>query len=197
MAQTILFVTGNKGKAATMQRHLDRLSVNAKVVQKSLDIDEIQAETATDVAIAKAKQAYSELKVPLLVDDSSFHISALGGFPGPYIKFMLSTVGIEGIIEFMQGKADRTAYFLSSLVYIDEHGQQHVFNDQPYSGAIVSEIDRSPPVTTIWSDLYYIFIPTGGEKVLAQMNQADHAAIAKNQTDSYEDFCLWFQSTYQ
>lgn len=195
MARTIIFATGNKGKVATMQRHLDRLSVDAKVIQKNLELEEIQADTATKVALAKARQAYKTLKTPILVDDSSFHITVLRGFPGPYIKFMLSTVGVDGIIEFMQGKTDRSAYFLSSLVFIDEKGKEHVFSDQPYQGTITDEIDRSPAVTTIWSDLYYIFKPDGSDKVLAHMTHEDHARIDNQQTNSYEDFCHWFKST--
>lgn len=194
MMRNIIFVTGNKGKVATMQRHFDRLGVDTKVTQKTLELDEIQADTATEVALAKARQAHKILGTPILVDDSSFHIAVLRGFPGPYIKFMLSTVGIDGIIEFMQGKTDRSAYFLSSLVFIDNKGVEHIFSDQPYRGTIADKADRSPAVTTVWSDLYYIFRPDGSDKVLARMTREDHANIDRQQTNSYEDFCRWFES---
>src|SRR5690606_18904831 len=93
--------------------------VDIEVVQKPLDLIEPQAFTAAEVAKVKAHQAYEMLQKPVLVDDSSFHIVALGGFPGPYIKYMLETVGAEGIMKFMQGQTDRSAYFMSSLVFID------------------------------------------------------------------------------
>jgi len=193
MTHEITFATSNKGKALSMQRHIDRLGIDAIIIQAPLELTEPQADTATEVAQAKAKQAYAQLKKAVLVDDSSFHISALGGFPGPYIKYMLSTIGIEGIIDFMKDKTDRSAYFLSSLVYIDDQGDEHVFSDAPYRGVITEAIDQYTSETA-WSDLYKIFIPTGSDKVLARMTPDDHAKVDKKQTNSYEEFCHWIKT---
>jgi non-canonical purine NTP pyrophosphatase (RdgB/HAM1 family) len=189
----IIFATGNSGKVNSMQRHMAQLKIDISISQQSLELMEPQAETATEVAKAKAKQAFEILKRPVLVDDSSFHIAALGGFPGPYIKYMLSTVGIEGIISFMEGKTDRSAYFLSSLVFVDADGKMHVFEDKPYKGIITDKIDDHD-IETAWSDLFKIFIPTGSNKVLARMTAEDHARVDKRQTNSYESFCVWAES---
>ncbi len=188
--QEIIFATSNKGKVGSMHRHISRLGLDMQIVQQSLELMEPQADTATEVAIAKARQAYSLLRQPVLVDDSSFHIAALGGFPGPYIKYMLSTIGIEGIISFMKGKKNRQAYFLSSLVFIDGKGVEHIFEDAPYRGVITSEIDTYESETA-WSELYKIFIPDGSDKVLARMNSDDHAKVDRQQLNSYEKFCFW------
>lgn len=194
MTQEITFATGNKGKVASMQRHIAQSGIDAVVIQAPLDLTEPQADTATEVALSKAKQAYAQLKKPVLVDDSSFHISALGGFPGPYIKYMLTTIGVEGIIDFMKGKADRTAYFLSSLVYVDDRGEEHVFSDAPYWGVISEAIDEYDSEIA-WSDLFKIFIPNGSDKVLARMTPADHERVDKKQANSYEEFCKWLGSS--
>jgi non-canonical purine NTP pyrophosphatase (RdgB/HAM1 family) len=186
----IIFVTGNKGKVNSIQRHIKRLGINLTVTQQKLDLMEPQANTATEVSRHKARQAYKLLKQPVLVDDSSFHIAALGGFPGPYIKYMLTTIGIDGILSFMKGKTDRGAYFLSSLVFIDEAGQEHLFEDAPYPGNIVKQIDDYDSETA-WSELYKIFIPDGSDKVLARMTDVERNEIDSNRTDSYNDFCLW------
>lgn len=193
MTQEITFATGNKGKVMSMQRHITQLGIDAVIVQASIELTEIQADTATEVAQAKAKQAYEQIKKAVLVDDSSFHISALGGFPGPYIKYMLTTIGVEGIIDFMKDKADRSAYFLSSLVYIDNQGDEHIFNDLPYQGVITEAIDQYTSETA-WGELYKIFIPIGSDKVLARMTSADHARVDKKQANSYEDFCHWIKT---
>lgn len=190
----VIFATGNKGKVHSMRRHLKRANVDIKLVQKALNLLEPQAETATEVAKTKARQAYQQLGCPVLVDDSSFHIAALGGFPGAFIKYMLTTIGISGIMEFMQGKTDRSAYFLSSLVYIDEQGDEYIFEDEPYHGVITEEIDDYDSETS-WSELYKIFIPKGSNKVLARMTDTDKAEIDKKQGhSSYEEFCLWIKA---
>lgn len=187
----IIFVTSNKGKVATMQRHIKRHGVDLKIVQQSLDIIEPQADTSVEVAKVKARQAYKILKRPVLVDDSSFHISVLGGFPGPYIKYMIATIGIDGIMSFMRGKPDRNAYFLSSLVYIDELGVEHIFEDAPYYGTITQEIDDYDSEKS-WSELHKIFIPSGSDKVLARMTDEDRLRVDNaKELDSYEKFCLW------
>lgn len=189
----IIFVTSNKGKIGSMQRHVERLGINLNIVQQPLDIIEPQADTSAEVAKVKARQAYKMLKQPVLVDDSSFHISVLGGFPGPYIKYMLTTIGIDGIISFMKDKTDRSAYFLSSLVYIDESGKEYLFEDAPYYGTITPEIDDYNSERA-WSELYKIFIPDGGDKVLARMTDEDHLRVdGRNQMGSYEKFCLWIK----
>lgn len=188
----IIFATGNGGKVASLQRALERVGADVKIVQKPLDLLEPQADTAEEVARSKAAQAYAQLKLPVLVDDSSFHISALGGFPGPYIKYMLSTVGIGGILAFMEGKTDRSAYFLSSLVFIDETGTPHVFDDTPYRGVITEKVDDFDRPDA-WSELYKIFIPDGSDKVLARMDSEDHARSDKNRTYAYGDFAKWLK----
>lgn len=164
------------------------------MTQQALDLTEPQADTATEVAKAKALQAFEALGQPVLVDDSSFHISVLGGFPGPYIKYMLSTIGLEGIISFMKDKKDRSAYFLSSLVFVDAEGEMHVFEDEPYHGVITDEIDQYDSETA-WSELYKIFIPNGSKKVLARMTPEDRLRTDAKQVNAYESFCIWVNDT--
>lgn len=190
------FATGNNGKVASLRRSLKSHGVNIEIIQKPLDLLEPQADTAVEVAKVKAAQAYKQLQCPVLVDDSSFHISALGGFPGPYIKYMLTTIGAEGIVEFMEGKTDRRAYFTSSLVFIDENGEPQVFEGAPYRGIITEEIDDYDR-NDAWSDLYKIFVPDGSDKVLARMTSEDHAKNDKQQGSGYGQFAKWLKERYE
>lgn len=189
---SVNFVTTNKGKIATLQRYFDTLGIKVPINQCEIDIIEPQADTATEVAKAKAQTAFEILHQPVLVDDSSFHIAALGGFPGPYIKFMLSTIGIEGIMNFMEGKSDRSAYFLSSLVYIDADGNKHVFEDESYTGTLADTIVEVEHPRA-WGDLHKVFIPTGTNKVLAELSDDEKAATNKEK-DSYYLFSLWLKA---
>jgi inosine triphosphate pyrophosphatase len=48
------------------------------------------------VATEKSKLAVQHIKGPCLVEDTSLCFNALGGLPGPYIKWFLSKIGPEG-----------------------------------------------------------------------------------------------------
>lgn len=194
----IIFATGNSGKIATLKSHFSLGGVDVTIVQEPLELIEPQAATATEVARVKAKQAYDLLKRPVLVDDSSFHIHALGGFPGPYIKYMLETVGVDGIVKFMQGQSDRRAYFISSLVFIDEHGEVHVFEGKDKDGVIVDYVDVNDHPEA-WSDLWKIFAPPNpGGKTYSQLNHEElrlHRSGEKK-TSAYTLFTDWLNQVY-
>ncbi len=191
--KTIYFATGNAGKVISLQRYFKQNDVDINIQQVSVDMIEPQADTSTEVAMAKARQAYAQLQKPVLVDDSSFHISALGGFPGPYIKYMLSTIGIAGILEFLKHHNDRSAYFLSTLVYIDELGKEYIFEDEPYKGIIAEKV-ADINADSAWSDLHKVFIPVGTNKVLAELSDDERKKL-DTKGDSYAAFSEWIKTS--
>ncbi|MDK2898856.1 MAG: XTP/dITP diphosphohydrolase [Patescibacteria group bacterium] len=191
----IIFATGNKGKVFSLQKYANKFDLDLAITQQFLDLIEPQADTSSEVAKSKARQAYKVFNKPVLADDSSFHISTLGGFPGPYIKYMITTLGINGILSFMEDKSDRSAYFLSSLVLIDEYGRDHLFEDEPYWGTIATEIDDFKSEKS-WSELHKIFIPNGSDKVLARMIEFEREKV-NIRTNSYEKLCLWLKDNPQ
>lgn len=193
MISEIIFATGNKGKVATLERHLKGHGLTIRVVQKPLELIEPQATTAAEVARVKAEQAYAQTQKPVLVDDSSFHIYALGGFPGPYIKYMLETVGAAGIVQFMEGKADRRAYATSTLAFMDENGELHEFSAREEDGVIADRVYES--VNEGWGDLWKIYIPAGSDKTLSQMTPEEVSIQhAQNGKSAYAQFCEWLQA---
>jgi len=189
--ENVLFVTTNNGKVATLRRSLDKVGLsNVKIEARSLAIIEPQADTCEEVALSKARQAFQLVKKPILVDDSSFHITALGGFPGVYAKYMNEKLGAEGIVEFMKGKKDRSAHFEGVLVFVDKQGTEHIFREEPYRGSIadtVHEISDEAP----WSVLHKIFIPEGGSDVLGNMSHQDGERTRKRSTSKYVLFAEW------
>lgn len=196
MTKTIIFATGNLGKAKTLERYLKHHGLAVRVIPKSLTIIEPQADTAEEIALTKARQAYSQVQGPVLVDDSSFHIDALGGFPGPYIKYMLTTIGIDGIMAFMKNQINRKAHFLSCLVYIDEHGKEHIFTDEPFRGSIAEQPDGYVHPEE-WSPLWRIFIPEGLDKTLSQLSAGERmlTSVKREENDAYAKFCGWFKAS--
>jgi non-canonical purine NTP pyrophosphatase (RdgB/HAM1 family) len=190
--KTIIFATTNKGKIASLRKALDKAGFDdIEIDARTLDIIEPQADSCEEVALSKARQACKILKRPVLVDDSSFHITALGGFPGVYAKYMNETLGAEGIVEFMKDKEDRSAHFEGVLVYIDGGGE-HIFREEPLPGTIattVHEITHSAP----WSVLHKIFIPSGSDKVLGNMSEVEYDRMNQTTINKYTLFVDWLK----
>lgn len=57
---------------------------------------EIQGSTQ-EVAYAKVQRAAEILQGPCITEDTALCFKALGGLPGPFIKFFLQKVGHEGM----------------------------------------------------------------------------------------------------
>lgn len=189
----ILFATGNKGKVASLERVFGRNGVDLVVRQVDLKLIEPQADTAVEVSLVKARQAYEQLGKPVIVDDGSFHIEALNGFPGPYAKYMNETIGADGYLKVMKGIENRRAYFLNSLVFVDEHGVEHVFESSPYTGRIVDEMDDYDDPGA-WSILFKLFVTDGYDKVIARMTSQERIeADERLPRDAYTEFAKWLK----
>ena len=53
------------------------------------------------------------------VEDTSFYISALNDFPGPYVKWFLKKDGFLNIVSAINGKTDRTAHAECTIGFMD------------------------------------------------------------------------------
>lgn len=190
----LLFATTNSGKVASLQRYFDHAGVDITVVPRALDITEIQADTALEVAQAKAGEAFAQLACPLVVDDSELRIEALNGFPGPYQKAMTEKLGPEGFVKLLAGYDNRNAYFISNLVYVDETGRQFCFSDDPYRGTIAESVDTTE-LENSWGPLWKIFIPEGETRTVSQMSPEEKQSYDLNRSavDAYEKFVEWYK----
>lgn len=172
--RVINFVTGNAGKVKSIQEHIGPFGFEVK--QTKLSLVESQADTAEAIALSKAEQAFKILKEPVIVEDSSFHIDELHGFPGPYIKYTLQTLGIKGLLKLAEPLKDRTCRFTSVLAYIDSDGVPRTFIDTGDAGILAKEIDTTP-CEEAWSDLWRVFIPAGANKPLSALSGKEREAI--------------------
>ena len=173
---TVNFVTSNAGKVKSMQRRLAGFSITVK--QVTLPLIEPQADSVEEIALSKAKQAYDMLKSPVLVEDSSFGIDELNGFPGPYIKYTLETIGIKGIMQLATSLTSRRCRFASALAYVDAGGEAKVFVGRGDAGTLATTI---APTNTdeAWSYLWRIFIPSGADKPLSALTGAERDKIRR------------------
>lgn len=107
------FITGNTQKFSDAQAVLRKAGI--KLSQVEIDLPEIQAASSGQVSMSKAIYASSRVDGPFFVEDSSFHIHALNGFPGVYTKYVLSTINCNGILKLMQNIDNRECNFESNI----------------------------------------------------------------------------------
>lgn len=85
MQPTLFIVTGNKMKFEELSLKLGELFV---CEQKPWNEPEIQG-TSEEIIKHKLEKAYEIFGGMVFVDDTSVHLDALNGFPGPYMKDFL------------------------------------------------------------------------------------------------------------
>jgi len=105
----ITFITGNRNKLEEVRSILKTNQENTHYSIKSLDIDlpEVQGEPEY-VIQEKCKSASSQLNGPIIVEDTSLCFNALGGLPGPYIKWFMKKIGLDGLNKLLLGYEDKT-----------------------------------------------------------------------------------------
>lgn len=125
----INYITGNKFKFDIVKTFFDSLGI--KVKQKELPIYEIQSHDAIEITTSKARQAWKIVKQPLFVNDASWIIPSLKGFPGAYMKYINEWFKPEDFLNLMKDKKDRSIILRDTIVYIDKTGQ-NVFTGDHY-----------------------------------------------------------------
>jgi XTP/dITP diphosphohydrolase len=113
----LLYVTGNKKKFENAKDLMSSFGIYINRV--ALDIPEIQDESPEAVTVDKAKKAWESLKKPLFVNDASWIIPALNGFPGPYMKYINKWFVPQDFINLMSGKENRQVILRDTVVYVD------------------------------------------------------------------------------
>lgn len=123
------FVTTNSHKVAEARR-----ITGVSIEHVELEMREPQERTCVGVALAKALEAYAKLGRPVIVEDSGLELSALGGFPGPFIKHWEQAGGTMSICTALNGFSDRSATAVCALVAID--GGEHIIAEGRVAGSI-------------------------------------------------------------
>ena len=184
----ITFVTTNKGKISTAKQYLD--DANVELEAYNYELVEPRTDDIQEIAKQKVLQAYEVVKQPCIALDSGFYIEALNGFPRAFVNFSLETLGLEGILKLMEGKKHRNCKFTECLSYYDGK-ELHQFMGEN-KGRLSEEI-LGENTNEKWSDLWYIYIPSGYDKTLAQMTKEERATRKKYESkDAMRTFAKWY-----
>jgi non-canonical purine NTP pyrophosphatase (RdgB/HAM1 family) len=158
----VTFVTGNQNKADFLAKFLGHPVHHIK-----LDLDEIQSLDSVEIVRHKSKQAYDTVGSPVLVEDVSVVINALGRLPGPFIKWFEQELGLDGIIRLLKNTQDRTATVAVTYAYFDGASLK-LFRDK-----VLGSIAEKPEYGGYDFGWNPIFIPHGSTKTFAQMNEEE------------------------
>lgn len=165
----IPFVTGNKGKFEEACHILK----DWELEQVEVDLDEIQG-SSDEVIAHKARSACALLDRPLIVEDVSIHLNALGGFPGPYIKDMLKIVGVEGIANLVHHYEDHSARAICLAAYCEPGNEPVIFHGE-IDGTIVKSKGSVHHGKFSWNP---IFQPDGLDHTFGELTLEEHAKFS-------------------
>jgi XTP/dITP diphosphohydrolase len=174
MIKKIILASNNKGKLAELQAMFAPLGIEL-VAQSQLGIGEAEEPHRTFVenALAKARHASREGKLPAIADDAGLCVDAFGGQPGVDTAFYATQFGyakgddnnVRALLEQMKDMSNRRAALVSTLVAVRSP-------DDPEPliavGRAVGEITREPIGSNGFGFDPVMFIPALG-KTFAQL----------------------------
>ena len=102
----IIIGTGNIGKYNIANNIFKEKGLN--LMQEKIETPEIQSYNVEDVSAYSALYASKTLNKPVIKSDVGYFISALNGFPGPFVKYINGMLSSEEILKLMENKVDRT-----------------------------------------------------------------------------------------
>jgi XTP/dITP diphosphohydrolase len=170
----IILASNNPGKLRELQAMFAPLGIEL-VAQKELGIGEAEEPHRTFVenALAKARHASREGKLPAIADDAGLCVDAFGGLPGVDTAFYATQFGYEkgdannvrALLEQMATVTNRRAALVSTLV-----AMRSADDPEPLIavGRAVGEITREPIGANGFGFDPVMFIPEFG-KTFAQL----------------------------
>lgn len=183
----VIFVTHNKGKIASAKKELE--NVNFKVFE--YDLEEPRSDDVRYISKYKVMEAYKLVNKPCISLDSGFWIDELNGFPRAFVNYALDTIGVQGILKLMEGKENRSCRFTECLSYYDGK-ELHQFMGK-HEGFLADK-EYGKDTSSKWSDLWYVYIPDGYTKTLAQMSDTERDnRIRYNSVSSLTEFAKWYR----
>lgn len=146
----IAFVTGNKMKVRELNMILaehgatkgpdpDTSLVDLRIL--NVDLPEIQEVNTEAIAKHKGIQGAQLAGGPCVVEDSALQFNALGGMPGPYIKWFQQKLQSDGLYNLLQAYEDKSAVAICTLAFCPyPHADPVLFTGRT-EGTIVEPVE--------------------------------------------------------
>jgi non-canonical purine NTP pyrophosphatase (RdgB/HAM1 family) len=156
-----VLVTGNPGKVAEARR-LAGPGLDAV----ELDLPEIQSLDLLEVLRHKGEEAWRRLGRPLVVEEAGLDLPALGGFPGPLVKWMLEAAGAEGLARTALALGDPRALARAALYYRDSG--RTLIAEGTAAGTLVLPARGGHGFG--WDP---VFVPEGSDRTFGELSDAE------------------------
>ena len=173
----LFFASSNNHKFLEAKNILNAFGI--KLSFSKLDLEEIQSNSLKEIALKKARDAYSKCEKPIIVEDDGLFIDSLGGFPGPYSSYVFKTISNKGILNLL--KNSRKAKFISVIVYCDETTMQS------FDAKLDGNISKSQKGQGWGYDP--IFVPINSQKTLAEITNKNELSHRYN---ALKEFSNWY-----
>ncbi|KAH7033333.1 inosine triphosphate pyrophosphatase-like protein [Microdochium trichocladiopsis] len=162
------FITGNANKLAEVKAILEPAGIT--VNNQSLDLPEIQG-TVEEVTLEKCRVAADLVKGPVLVEDTCLCFNALGGLPGPYIKWFMKSIGHEGLNNLLAAYDDKSAEAVATFGFSKGPGHPPLLFQGRTDGKIVP---ARGPTFFGWDPVFEYEGQTYAEMDKAAKNKISH-----------------------
>jgi inosine triphosphate pyrophosphatase len=106
----------------------------------TVDLPEIQEVDTEAVAKDKALIASQLAGGPAVVEDTALHFHALGGMPGPFIKWFQDSLGSDGLYNILAAYPDKSATAVCTLAFCPAPHADPVLFTGECRGAIVAPV---------------------------------------------------------
>lgn len=184
MKKRVVIATGNPGKAREFAKAFESANFEfctQSDVGFSEDVEENGssfAENAKIKALALVKFLKEKnISATVIADDSGLEVTALGGAPGIHSARFAGVHGNslannEKLLRELQGKADRSARFVSVLFIVSEDGSEHLVRGE-CRGRIIEDFRGK-------EGFGYdpLFVPEGKNRTFAEMSLEEKQALS-------------------
>ncbi|HEC23804.1 MAG TPA: non-canonical purine NTP pyrophosphatase [Chloroflexi bacterium] len=178
----LIFATGNQAKLKQMAFVIARLGADVRLVNAherygdQANYDE-EGDSPAAIAVRGAKMLARRLGTPIVVEDTSFHVDALGGRPGVQAGAYLREKGRKGILEALKGQVNRKAKIISAVAWAAPWGDTYTwvtavegwitFEERWTEG--MPEWVAPSPENPLGGGYNAIFVPRGASRTLAEI----------------------------
>ena len=173
------FVTSNPGKLREARSLLP-----IEIESLDLDLEEIQSLSVEEVSLHKLAQARRHVDGPVFVEDVALGFDSLGGFPGPFVKWLVASAGGAGVGKIAAGLERATGSAVCSIAAWDGASVHTFIGECP--GLLLAE-----PRGTAGFGWDAWFQPEGFSLTYAEM-ASDEKATISHRARAYAKFsaCL-------
>ena len=181
----IVFVSRNPGKAREVKFIIEKFDLCVEL--NDLEKVEIQGDSSVRIAEESARELLPRIKRAFIVEDAGLYVPSLSGFPGPYSRHVLGTLGCQGVLKLLESTDSRAAYFESTVAYADGDGKIETFLGR-VNGTISREIRGKEGF-----GFDPIFVPLGSSKTFGELSLEEKSEISHRRR-SLQAFAEWYDA---